>query len=163
MIIGQSELFRDMNREFVKEIMDSSSKESFEEGDVLFQEGGPARHFYIMLKGRVRLRIGEVGQMVHSVSRAGEGFGWSSLVGRAVYSATAECLAPTKVIKFDNREFEKIVQKDPNNGQMFYRQLARLIGERLVNSYNALRLSYPTDAHSTYGSSLTLQQTGSET
>ena len=55
MFIQQTDLFRGMDKDFVKETYDLTVKQSLEEGEVLFREGDQARHFYILLKGRVRL------------------------------------------------------------------------------------------------------------
>ncbi len=54
MFIQQADLFRGMNKDFVKKVFDITSKESLNQGDVLFREGDHARHFYILLKGRAR-------------------------------------------------------------------------------------------------------------
>ena len=163
MFIQQTDLFRGMNKGFVKEVFDLTTKESFEKGDVLFSEGDDANQFYILLKGRIRLGTRETGQVVHTVSRPGEAFGWSSLVGRDVYSASAECLIPTKLIRIDRDEFQRILEKDPTNGLAFFKRLAGALGERLISSYGALGLARSSEDHRTYGSSLTLQQTSGET
>ncbi|MEE9532286.1 MAG: cyclic nucleotide-binding domain-containing protein [Syntrophobacteria bacterium] len=147
MIIEQADLFRGMSKDFVKQVFDITIKESLDEGDVLFREGDHARHFYILLKGRIRLSTGETGQLAHTISRGGEAFGWSSLVDRDVYSASAECIVPTKLIKIDREEFEKVVEKDLANAVIFYKRLAGAVGERLINSYHALRLIQTSEAH----------------
>jgi CRP-like cAMP-binding protein len=100
--------------------------------------------------------------VVHTVSRPGEAFGWSSLVGRDIYSASAECVQPTKLLKIDREDFQEILEKDPINGLSFFRRLAGALGERLIISYGSLGLAQTSDEHRTYGSSLTLQQSGSE-
>ena len=75
MFIHQTDLFRGMNKDFVKQVFDLAVKESIADKDVLFSEGDQAKHFYILLKGRVKLSTGETGQVVHTVSRPGEAFG----------------------------------------------------------------------------------------
>ena len=162
MFIQQTDLFRGMDKDFVKETYDLTVKHSFKEGDVLFSEGDHATYFYILLKGRVRLGTRDTGQVVHTVSRPGEAFGWSSLVGRDVYSASAECVESTKLLKIDRGDFQEILEKDPTNGLSFFRRLAGALGERLIISYGSLGLAQPSEEHRTYGSSLTLQQSDSE-
>ncbi|UCD30969.1 MAG: cyclic nucleotide-binding domain-containing protein [Desulfobacterales bacterium] len=135
MYIQQADLFWGMNRDFVKEIMDITDKETFQKGDFLFREGDPATYFYILIKGRVKLIIGEDGPVVHTVDHAGEAFGWSSLIDRDVYSASAECTETTTLQKIDRRIFHKIVEKDATNGLIFFKRLAGLIGYRLLRSY----------------------------
>ena len=162
MFIHQTDLFKGLSKDFVKEAFDAMTKDSFEAGDVVFSEGDDARSFYILLKGRVRLGSRETGQVVHTVSRPGEAFGWSSLAGREAYSASATCVVQTKLLRTDRDEFQQILEKDATQGLVFFKRLAGALGERLIASYSALGIAQPSDEHRTYGSSLTLQQTKAE-
>ena len=74
MFIQQTALFQGMGKEFVKKVYDTAVKESFEKDAVLFLEGDKAEYFYILLKGRVKLAVGAIRQLVHVVERAGEAF-----------------------------------------------------------------------------------------
>jgi CRP-like cAMP-binding protein len=152
MYFQQADLFWGMSRNFVQEIMKSVEKESHPKGHFLFHEGDPASYFYILLKGRIKLAIGEVGQMVHTVDHAGEAFGWSSLIDRDVYSASAECATDTMVQKFDRRTIQKIIEEDPPNGLIFFKRLAGTIGYRLLCSYKMISSSSIADASPTLGS-----------
>lgn len=162
MFIQQTDLFRGMDKDFVKEIYDLTGKQSLEKGEVLFREGDQARHFYILLKGRLRLGTRDTGQVVHTVSRPGEAFGWSSLVGRTSYSASAESVQPTTLLKIDREDFQGILEKDPTNGLLFYQRLAGALGERLINSYASLGLAHTSEEHRTYGDSFAMQESGSD-
>ncbi len=152
MYIQQSDLFGGMNRDFVKEVMNVAKKESYHKGDFLFHEGDPATHFYILIKGRVKLTIGETGQMVYTVDCAGEAFGWSSLIERDVYSASGECQQDTTLQKFDSRALLKLVEEDPVNGLIFIKRLAALIGNRLLWSYKMITSSSQAAVSMTGGS-----------
>jgi CRP/FNR family cyclic AMP-dependent transcriptional regulator len=163
MFIQQTALFQGMSKEFVKKVYDTAVKKSLEKDAVLFLEGDKAEYFYVLLKGRIKLAVGEIRQLVHVVERPGEAFGWSSLVGRELYSATAKCMADTKLLKFDSKELQKVLERDPSNGLALFRGLAGALGERLMSSYGALAFAQLSEEHRTYGSSLTLQQAGSET
>ncbi|MEE9496604.1 MAG: cyclic nucleotide-binding domain-containing protein, partial [Desulfobacterales bacterium] len=85
MYIQQVELTRGVGKDFVKALTAMSVKEEHEQGAMLFRKGEPANHAYLLLIGRVHLKMGETGQVVHIVSRPGETFGWSSLVNRDVF------------------------------------------------------------------------------
>jgi CRP-like cAMP-binding protein len=152
MYIQQSELFWGMNRDFVKEVMNIAEKESYQNGDFLFREGDPATNFYFLIKGRVKLTIGETGQMVYIVDRAGEAFGWSSLIERDVYSASGECKQETILQKFDSRALLKLLEADPVNGLIFIKRLAGLIGKRLLWSYKMITSSSQAAVSLTEGS-----------
>lgn len=152
MYFQQADLFWGMNRDFVKKVMESAEKESHPKEHFLFHEGDPATYFFILIKGRIKLTIGEVGQMVHTVDHAGEAFGWSSLIGRDVYSASAECAKDTVLQKFDRRTLQKIIEEDPSNGIIFYRRLAGTIGYRLLSSYKMISSTSIADTSPTLGS-----------
>jgi CRP-like cAMP-binding protein len=139
-----------------------SVKESHEEGGVVFREKDPATHFYILVRGHVRLSIGKAGRVVYTISGMGEAFGWSSLVGRDVYSASAECVVPTELYKIDREEFQRIAEQDTANGVIFFKHLAGTLGERLINNYDTLALGRSRDAHTTHGTSETLQKMNGE-
>ena len=140
MLINQTDLARGMSWEFTNEVYDITTTESFTEGDFIFREGDHAEYFYVLLEGRVRLSMGETGKVVYVVDRPGETFGWSSLVGRDVYSASAECVLASKLFRIDKEEFEKILEKKPADGMTFFRRLAGILGERLISIYDTLVL-----------------------
>ena len=151
MYIQQGDLFHGMDKDFVKEIMDLSTKTIFEAGEYLFREGDPADAFYILLKGQVALVTGEVGQVVHMVSHSGEAFGWSSLVGRSSYSASAMCEKPTKLLKLSGKRVREILEKHPEHGLIFYNHLALALGARLVQVYKALSTSSQAGISPSFG------------
>ena len=151
MIIKSGDFLRGLSRDFIMKMTGISVKESHKRGDVLFREEDPARHFYILVKGRVRLSIGENWRAVYTVNDLGDGFGWSSLVGRDIYSASAECVEPVELLKIDREEFLKIVKEDPANGLIFFKSLAGTVGKRLIKNYNTILTGQPSDPHSTHG------------
>ncbi len=107
MYLKQKDMFWAMSKDFVKKVMNISKTESHNEGEFLFRIGDPANQFYVLLKGHVKLSLGEAGHVVYVVSHAGEAFGWSSLTGRDTYSAAAECLVKTKVLKWDKQGLQR--------------------------------------------------------
>jgi CRP-like cAMP-binding protein len=117
-------------------ILESGRVESYAPSDFIFRQGEPARRFYIMVEGRVRLSLGPGERMAHVAGDAKELIGWSSLVENKTYTASAECVGPVKVLN------ESLLE-DPASGMVFFKNLATIIGRRLVKSYQA--------AHSVYG------------
>ena len=49
MYLKQKDIFRAMNKSFVKKFMNVSTTESYEQGDLLFKQGDLANQFYIFL------------------------------------------------------------------------------------------------------------------
>jgi CRP-like cAMP-binding protein len=138
MIINQGELFRGMTMVFMKEFMDSTTRESYKQGDFVFHEGDPADHFYTLLSGSVKLNVGETGQRVYMVSKPGEAFGWSSVAGRDIYSASAECMEPTTLLKIGRNKLGRLLEKYPDCGMLFYKKLSEILGKRLIGCYQII-------------------------
>lgn len=151
MYIQQSDLFWGMDTKFVKAVMDIAVKESRKEGEFLFHKGDNADRFYILLKGRVKLAIGEAGEVAYNVDRAGEAFGWSSLAELDSYSASAECVEASTFQTIERQKIQPILENDPANGFIFFKRLTRIIGNRLLWSYKMLTASAQADSSESFG------------
>ena len=151
MYIQQSDVLRGLGKEFVKYVMDLAHKEDHKRGFLLFREGDRANHFFILLKGRVNIALGETGHTVYTVDHPGEAFGLSSLIGRERYIASAECREPTKLLKFSAKEFEKRIEADPVNGLAFFRRLAGVLGARLFQSFQMISGTPQPESSMSYG------------
>jgi CRP-like cAMP-binding protein len=138
MYIKQSELLMGTSMDFIKKFMDLSQMVSHAKGDVLFREKDPALYFYVLLNGRVKLGVGESDQMVYDIKQNGEAFGWSSLIGRDRYSASAECIEAAKLLKTDSQKLIIVLENDPANGIVFFKQLAATLGNRLLEIYKTI-------------------------
>jgi CRP/FNR family cyclic AMP-dependent transcriptional regulator len=139
MYIKHSELFTGTSMDFVKKFMDVSEMCSHKKGDFLFRKNDPAKFFFILLNGWVKLSIGDPEQVVYNSKRNGEAFGWSSLIGGDVYSASAECLEQTKLLKTDSYKLSRILEEDEENAMIFYKHLAATLGKRLLETYKMLK------------------------
>lgn len=135
MIIKQADLFRGLSHNFIRDLMAIAARVSFSAGKVVFNSGEPAEHFYILIQGCVKIRLGQGGRVVYTGSKLGEIFGWSSLIGREDYTASAVCAAPTSLLRVDRRQFHHILEKDHFSSLMFFQQLAKVLGNRLIQLY----------------------------
>ena len=138
MFIKEAELFKGMSQAFMSDLAKIMVEESYEKGTCLFQEGDSPDFFYVLEEGRVKLSIGERGHMIQTLTDQGEAFGWSSLVERDTYTSSAECVAQSRLIKIERIKLNKLFEKHLEDGVVFFRRLAGLIGQRLINSYNSL-------------------------
>ena len=135
MYIKMSDFFMGTGKNFTMEVLDISERLSRTEGDLLFHEGDPANHFYVLLKGRVKLSLGGTGPVVYMARHPGEIIGWSGLIGRDVYSASGECMEATNLLKFDRDNFLEILKKYPRNEALLFKRLAEMLGNRLLELY----------------------------
>jgi CRP-like cAMP-binding protein len=151
MYIQQSDVLRGLGKEFVKTVMDLAHKEDHKRGFILYREGDRASHFFILLKGRVNIALGQTGHAVYTVDHPGEAFGLSSLIGRERYIASAECREPTKLLRFSAKEFEKAIEADPVNSLLFFRRLAATLGARLFQAFQMISGAAQPEASVSFG------------
>ena len=151
MYLKQKDIFWGMRKDFVKKIMDMAVTASHQGGEWLFREGDPTNNFYILLKGHVKLSLGDTGHIVYIVNSAGEAFGWSSLIGRESFSASAQCMVQSKLLNWDKTKLQKILKKDPENSLLLYKRLAELLGNRLLQSYTIISSVSPAEISPAYG------------
>ena len=133
----QAYLFQGITEVTRQRILKSAREESYARGDFIFRRGDPPLHFFILEEGRVRLSLGRGELLAYVVSDPGDLIGWSSLVENATYTASAECLAPVKVLRIEKQRLDEILLQDPASGMIIFKHLASLIGRRLINSYQA--------------------------
>jgi len=142
MFMQKSKLFRGMEQKVLKEIDKIMINESHAEGAVLFERGKSADDLYVLREGSIELSIGGNGHVTHVVRNPGEAFGWSSLVNHHVYTASAVCSSPTKLIRIPSDKLNNIFETHPASGLMFFRRLAEIISKRVATSYNLLLRSH---------------------
>jgi CRP/FNR family cyclic AMP-dependent transcriptional regulator len=151
MYFKQSDFFSGMTHVFVKEFMDKAEKVAYASGDIIFREGDPTRYFYILIKGHIKLTIGDEAHTVFVIDHPGECFGWSSLINRSHYSAAAVCVAPTNLMRLDKTHFRAVLENHPLDGLLFMERVAGMIGDRLLQSYRTLASLVALTAHPTEG------------
>ena len=67
------------------------------------------------------------------------------------YTASAECLARSKLIKIEREKLDKIFEKHLADSAQFYKRLAGVICQRLINRYNSFLSSHRGEDQPSYG------------
>jgi len=138
MVVENASLFSGMGLEFMEELNKHLVEERLDAGAFLYKRGAPAGFLYILIEGRVRVILGDQGQVALVVSRPGEAIGWSSLVEQEDHTTTAECLVPCRVNKIAREKLAEIFERYPASGLRFYRGLAKLLRRQLLDTYSLI-------------------------
>lgn len=98
----------------------------FVQGDILFREGEPAAHAFLIHEGRVRLlkRVRMVERSV-SVLRPGDLFGEGALTDGAVRPSTAVALSDGILLSLDRTALRTVVERYPHLAERILAQLVR--------------------------------------
>jgi CRP-like cAMP-binding protein len=138
MRLKQSDIFGGLNPNVLKAIMAVGTRHAFEAGAFVYRRDDPADFIYILMQGEIRLRLGDEGTEVFAIANLGEVFGWSSLIGRERHTLSARCSRPSTVLKMDQARLTALIEKDPDSSTVFYRQLSRALGSRLLQVYDTV-------------------------
>ncbi|MEJ2641473.1 MAG: cyclic nucleotide-binding domain-containing protein [Desulfosarcinaceae bacterium] len=138
MYLKQADLFWGMSQSIIQAITAKAVRQEYQPGDVIFGADDSADCFYVLIKGKVRMDLKSSGRSVYSSDRVGEIFGWSALIRKGSYSAAVICEAPTTTLRFNCEAVRHLLDQDADSAAIFYKQLARALGNRLLSAYDLI-------------------------
>jgi len=130
--------FEGMTDDQVKAVAGTGRLVTFEEGAVIFVEGGPARRTYLILDGDVALslRTQEHGGKIIQTLHRGDFVGWSWMYPPYRWSFDANVQSEVTAVQLDGPQLKKISLADPELGY----ELLRRFTEVIVTRMQALRI-----------------------
>jgi CRP-like cAMP-binding protein len=132
MQLRQSDLFVGLSPNTLKAVMAAGTRHAFAAGEFVYRRNDPADFLYILMEGDIRLRAGDEGAELFTIAALGEVFGWASLIGLNRHTVSAVCRRPSTVLKMSQHRLIAIFAADAESGFIFYQQLARALGNRLL-------------------------------
>ena len=82
------------------------TKKTFNDGDVIFREGGPSDVAYEIVFGTVEIaKMGNNGNVILATLGAGEMFGEMGVLDQGERNATAKAIGPVTVNAIDRKDF----------------------------------------------------------
>jgi CRP-like cAMP-binding protein len=137
MRLTATRLFKGLHSDFTARIDKILVREKHAKGAVLFKTGDPADSLYILEEGRISVCADQKDHSVSFVHTPGDFFGWSSLLERPAYSASAEAVVQSAVMRINKADLEKIFTEDPANAFQFMRNFAGIVGSRFIERATA--------------------------
>jgi len=126
----------------------------YDTNDILFYEGEPAEHVYLVVTGRIMLELCRATIYKKNLMNIGPGemLGWSSFVEQRNYASTGVVVAPTQLVKIDGKQLRAICDRDPEFGYDFMHRIMRALAKRLTTTWSQLANVYlPTNLPMTAG------------
>lgn len=132
-ILAGHPFFRGLPSDDVQLIAGCGSNVHYAENDVIFREGDPADHFYLLRHGRVALEIAspDRGPLMVLTLGAGDVLGWSWLVPPYRMSCDARALELVRATEFDGACIRRKCEEDPRLGYELLKRFAMVFGQRL--------------------------------
>jgi signal transduction histidine kinase len=143
--LSRSEIFGELSTADLLAIAEFCREETYEDGNPVLVENEPADKLYIVERGKLalekRIQIGR-----HSTRRnaiigyvgPGEMAGFSTLTLPNMYTTSAVCVEPTRVIMVDGVALRSYLQSHPAAGLRVMNTLATLISGRYRYATNTL-------------------------
>lgn len=132
-LLRKHPFLENMSDEHVERLSRWSYRTILRGGEQIFDEGGRAERFWLILDGQVRLDTHLPGRGDVIIETLGPGalLGWSWLFEpyRWHFAATAEVL--TRAVVFDKAGIRELCDSDPALGLDLYRRLLTVVVDRL--------------------------------
>ena len=152
--------FSGLPEQALKKVETFSTLESYEKGDIVFQNNDPAENLYGLVSGTIDLSILFKEEIVTRKIKYEEYittqvevlekpvifeqvkdrdiFGWSALVAPEKMTATARCTSDCDVVHIPSPELKQAFSTDPELGYILSSRLNALIARRLNNRTQSL-------------------------
>ena len=133
-VLEQVDIFEDLSAEQLDLIESVCVEQSYNQGDVVFEENSPSREFYIIADGEVAIQIDpdtigdgtdQYQPTTIATLRRGQSFGEVAIVDPGVRSASAKCSSETcRLYVIGRQEFLKLLENDYRMGYIVMRNFA---------------------------------------
>jgi CRP/FNR family transcriptional regulator, cyclic AMP receptor protein len=132
-IVREQPFFRGMEEQHIELIAGCAMNVRFEKGHVIFHEGDPADHFYLIREGQVAVQVTTPHKGLTTVQTVGEGeiLGWSWLFAPYRWHFDARAQQPTHALSFDGKCLRAKCEEDHDLGYAIYKRFMQIVTERL--------------------------------
>lgn len=125
--ISQVPLFEGLDEEQQRSLRSKMGQTTLRRGEVLFEEGEPGNHLYIITEGKIKLghASSDGRENLLAVLGPGEIIGELTLFDPGPRSTTATAVSPVTLLHLDHADLNAILDVNPTMGKHMLRALAR--------------------------------------
>jgi len=136
------DLFRSLSFEDVERIGKFAAPKPFKKGETVFKRGAQGSHFFVVLEGRVNLKLpssDEESALVVGRLSQGEIFGLSPLLGIERYTTTSTCAEDTTILAVEVAPFRRLLEGNATAGLHIMNVVARAYFTRYVDTLGRIQ------------------------
>ncbi len=133
------------NKKSLEDLANESNSNTFKKKQVIYKEGAHPHYLYFILSGKVKtFKTHDDGKdLVMDLYSEGDFFGYVTLLEGGTYKETAETIEETELAFIPKKDFEDLVNSNPNIAKKFIGLLAKNLVDKekqlLGIAYNTLR------------------------
>ncbi len=145
--IARQEFFAGMEPALIERIADCATEARFGRDEPIYREGDPSDRFYVIMEGRVAVRIHGVprGDIMIQTLEGGDVLGWSWLVPPYRKRFAAQATEPTRALAFDGAALRRMCESDHDLGYEILKRFVGVIADRLQAARMQLIDVYATE------------------
>lgn len=131
--LAQLEIFKNLCPQQINLLRPHFDCISYPDAFAIFEQGDPANFLYILVEGEVVVHYKPYDGTTITVTHIHPGgvFGWSSAMGRDVYTSGALSLSACQAYRIRGIDLRKLCEENPETGIVILEQLTEVIAERL--------------------------------
>ncbi len=133
-------LFKDLSSGDIDKMAPLFETVCLNQNQVIFEYGMVADYLYILLDGEVVVNFKPYDgpQLIVSRINSGGVFGWSSILGRQVYTSEAVAVVNSTAIRIGGDELRWLCERHPQTGLVILEKLAGVIAEPLNSTHDQI-------------------------
>lgn len=139
-VIKRCELFEELNGEQIVVLAGMCEACEFEPGAIICKQGAEEDYIYVIENGLVGIFV-ETGPLSERQVQAASNFdvfGWSAMIEPYTCTATVKALEKTRALAFKGKALCDMCLERPDIGCRVCRRVARIVSDRLRQSFTQL-------------------------
>ena len=139
--LEKHEVFQFLRPDQIKTISDVAEVVEFESGDIIYERGTKADHFFVVLSGQVSLRLPGRSGVSIQIEELTEGavFGSCICFQFVDYSLNAQCTRDARLLKIESATLKELMDQDLLMGYTIQTQISRIYFNRYIDTMNKLQ------------------------
>ncbi|MDO8491190.1 MAG: cyclic nucleotide-binding domain-containing protein [Dehalococcoidia bacterium] len=143
--LRQCQVFSALNDDDLREAVHLAEQKEYGAGKAIFQVGMPAEELLVLQEGKVALQMslsasgrGTSHRITVDIAGCNDLIGWSALVEPHVYTLTAVCIKPAKVLSINAIKLRALLNANHHTGYLVLNKLIKVVASRLDDTRQVL-------------------------
>jgi CRP-like cAMP-binding protein len=133
-------LFQDLAPEYLRLLAPLFRRVTIADGEEIFRQGDEAKDLYMLESGEIAVQVAlyDGGRLDVTTVQPGGLCGWSAVLGRSQYTASAICRGDSTALVVQGSDLRQVIQTHAPLGQLLVERMAQLAGNRSDGLHNQL-------------------------